>query len=1199
MKRKHKSNKINDTKPKKKGMIWKIIFYLIIVLFIIGALGAGALYLLVNNILEETPPIKVYDIKKLLEQNSEIYDSQGNLMEKVEDNGLRTIVEYSQIDKDIIDAIVSVEDKTFWTHKGFNYVRLAGSVLEALKTGHSPSGTSTITQQYARNMYLSDSRFAKGKSGYIRKTKEAYYAIDIEKNMSKEEILSAYLNTIEFGAKTKGIQAATMRYFSKNCNDIDYIEAAMLAGIPKANVTYSPFKIINSNNVKPDDFVLGQDSANSTIIFNKSSVDRYKVVLKVMFDNGVITQEEYDKGKDFDIKTKLKPSPLNVNRFQSYPVDMVKNEVVKKLMKFKNLTKEEATNMLYRGGLRINSTIDPVIQGKLERSFNGETVPTLYDQGLVTAVRAFQAKYGMQVDGVAGPKTFAKLVELGLVNPNEFSGNVLRPGMNNDDIKLLRYAMESQGLIFYKNTHVPDLLAYRNASKDIVSVEEGYQNVMINHYNSIIDAEQNLIIKPKNFYVDAAGNYVFKKHMMFNFYVVPGYESDKELRLFLKEAYKCDESSISVLAGAGRLYSQKISLNEIHIFDGGVLNISGKYAKFNDAGEYVLDKSFLTDHPDFFKKGQDGSLIVAKSDYYIANQGIVQPQAAMSVIDYRTGQLKGIMGGRNVTGNMIYNRALNPRQPGSSIKPLGAYVPALDNGFNTSSVFYDNARLTPSGRSWPKNWYKGFKGAQTMRQAVEWSGNVIAVKTVDAVGVEKCVEYLKKFGISTLVEEGEINDYNVSAVALGGMTKGATPLDMAGAFGAIANGGVREETITFTTIYDSEGNLVLENTPEETFVVSEQVAWLMESMLLDAVEHGFSRNQSAIRPYNRGIPVAGKTGTTSNRYDIWFCGYTPYYTGAMWIGSDINLEVTASSSKAAKYWKYIMKDVHEGYENKSFKKASDVGVIGMYVDSKSGLIPSSLSRRDPAGNIIVYDYFIPGNQPTRVDNLHKEVKYCSEGKCVATPLCPESSVVSKVFRIRPKNFNRASLRFGSSDSQYMIGKADIKSPSVCPVHNGEVEKPEETEEKYPEVNMTSGLNGLKQDKSKYGYTVVKQSVFVYTTKGEKIQVNAGSKIYASGNIVTTTGRTIKSIHIKGYEKNSGGPAYVEDPNDKIIKTDSEKPKPNDTKPEEQKPDETESSEGNSSEETESVEDTENKINDETSSQGSGEEKSNGEADQNG
>lgn len=1129
----------NVTKAKKGGM-GRILLYIFLSLFVVGLIGAGVVYKYVTDVLSETPPIEIYDINVLLEENSIIYDANGNELEKVEDSGLRTIVPYEKIDKDLINAIVAVEDKTFWKHQGFNYVRLVGAVLESITTGKEPEGTSTITQQYARNMYLPETRFSSGSEGYKRKVQEAYYAVQLEKNLTKEEILSGYLNTIEFGANAKGVQAATMRYFSKNSDEIDYIEAAILAGIPQANTAFSPFTIVRSQDVTASDYVLGQDSSEYTVCFNETCLERYPIVLRVMYENGVITKEEYEYAKTYDIRQRLKPTPLTDEAVSSYFVDMVKDEIIQKFMSEKGMSKEEAKNVLYRGGLRIYSTLDTSMQAKIDQAFIGEPFSKLYDFKTTEAVERFQSKYSLPVTGVADMATLEKMKEFDLIKPLEMPKRELISDMEGDDVIVLKEALEMEGLLYKYNDYIPSMAAYRDANRNILKImEDDYENpvsssVMLNYYDGIIAPNGNLAISPSQYYIDGNGDTVFYADKMFNIYSVlnPGSE-EREVELFIKDCYKCDEDRVSLVYGASTFYHEKVSIPEMYIYKGSTVRIPKEYKTENDKGELVLSKQFFVDYPDFFLKLENGTLVVKPENYGIAKQGIVQPQAAICFIDYRSGHLKSIAGGRNVKGQMIFNRAINPRQPGSSIKPLAVYTPALDNGFSPATIYEDTPRIIAGGMVWPKNAYNAFLGSITMRESVVQSVNVTAVKALEKVGIDKSVQYLKKFGVTSLKEDGEVNDLNVAALALGGMSYGISDFEMAGAYGAIANGGVRKDTITFTKILDKNGNVVLENIPKDTFVVSEQVAWLMQDMMLSAVMGGFTNNLPAIRPGNYGIPVTGKTGTTSNNYDIWFCGYTPYYASALWIGSDVNLELNATSLEACRYWGRVNEIVHEGFADKGFKTGEELGLIQVAVDGKSGLLPSSLSSRDPSGNGIISDWFIPGNQPVKQDDLRFEVNTCTQSGKIATPYCPPQYLVTKVYRQRTEEIPEGARNIPVRDSGEIAPKG-VNSNSIpkdvnfaelakngrvtpyCYLHTGEIRT----------ANTTAELLGDVSTRTEGDRLIITESIIIKTVFDSEIEVDAGSTIFSSGSIVAVNGKTIYPWQISSVRKNPNGPIYV-------------------------------------------------------------------------
>jgi penicillin-binding protein 1A len=306
---------------------------------------------------------------------------------------------------------------------------------------------------------------------------------------------------------------------------------------------------------------------------------------------------------------------------------------------------------------------------------------------------------------------------------------------------------------------------------------------------------------------------------------------------------------------------------------------------------------------------------------------------------------------------------------------------------------------------------------------VEWSINVNAAQVAKEVGVQTSIDYLKKLGITSVVETGASNDANLAAMSLGGMTHGISPLEMAQAYGAIANGGVQNSTITFTKVVDNRGNLIIENTPVLTKVADEKAAYILTDILRTTVTDGLAK-VAAIRGGNTGIPVAGKTGTTSNQIDAWFVGFTPYYSASVWFGNDANIPLDQGSKAAAQFWNYVMKDIHEGYDNKGFKEVG--GLIKLSVDTKSGMLPSALSALDPRGTVRT-EMFIPGTEPKEVDNVHVEAQICKDSKKIATEFCPVGSVESKVFvqRVVPL----------AADAWAIVRDAMYELPyAVCDIH---------------------------------------------------------------------------------------------------------------------------------------------------------------------
>src|SRR5699024_4361332 len=224
----------------------------------------------------------------------------------------------------------------------------------------------------------------------------------------------------------------------------------------------------------------------------------------------------------------------------------------------------------------------------------------------------------------------------------------------------------------------------------------------------------------------------------------------------------------------------------------------------------------------------NGNLLINEKYFFRSKDGVVQPQSATVIMDYRTGQIKSLVGGRDIEGSRMLNRAtVSQRQPGSTIKPIAVYLPALDNGFTAASAIDDIPHYNGRGELWPTNWNKSYGGLTTLRKSVEQSVNVNSVKTVEAIGIETSMEYLSRMGIIdkenqdknnfiTREQDPVNNDENLSALGLGGMTKGLTPLEMTAAFGAIANDGTYLEPTSYTKVLDKDGNVLLENIPKET-----------------------------------------------------------------------------------------------------------------------------------------------------------------------------------------------------------------------------------------------------------------------------------------------------------------------------------------------------------------------------------------------
>ena len=306
-------------------------------------------------------------------------------------------------------------------------------------------------------------------------------------------------------------------------------------------------------------------------------------------------------------------------------------------------------------------------------------------------------------------------------------------------------------------------------------------------------------------------------------------------------------------------------------------------------------------------------------------------QASMVVTEVGTGKIVGFMGGRGVEGSKLFNRAVSPRQPGSSIKPLAVYGAALQKSYEyaskgkkfpfvdfgvdkqgtkywgeyiTAASYVIDEPMTMGGKEWPKNYSRSYSGKNTLRTALQKSLNTCAVKILLQVGDDYSVEMLEKYGLTTLETDKskDVNDVNPAALALGAMTYGVTPLDMALAYAAYPNGGVVNTAVCYTDVQDGSGKTLLKSESESKKVIDEGVAWIMTDLLKSVVSRGIA-GSAAIS----GVEVGGKTGTTDDSFDFWFDGFTPKYSAALWIGTDLNVEMSGSSSQAAALWSRIMR----------------------------------------------------------------------------------------------------------------------------------------------------------------------------------------------------------------------------------------------------------------------------------------------------
>lgn len=723
-----KENKKKKEKKRKKLSVWQKI------LMVFGGiilLGAAAAILAVGIAAAEVGTIDRDSLYANIERSSILYDISGTEIDSLHYTEDRTIVSIEEMPGNLKNAFIAIEDKTFYEHHGFNWRRMFGAVLSKL-TGKSEtiSGTSTITQQLARNAYLSE---IKSQRSIRRKLSEMYIAWQLERCLSKDEILEAYLNTIYLGYGNYGVSAAARTYFSKNVDELTLAECAALAALPQAPDTYA--------------LITEESKGNKEI----EHINYYSL------DSLEETEEEEED-----------------NYEESYAYNEYDEEEEKGTGFYANDKSKERRNLV---------------------------LDLMAEQGYISASEAKGAKVALT--------------------------DILSPSFE-----------EKESMYTYFTDYVA----------------------------GVVTAD-------------------------------------------LMEKYEISEEEAQRMVYTGGLQIHTTLRNDI---------------------QTAIYEEFQNDWN--FPAAVDGSKV----------------EASMVVTQVGTGYIMGFMGGREAGGSNLFNRAVSPRQPGSSIKPLAVYGAALqksyecaekdepfpftDFGFDRQGINYwgnyitagstvIDEPLTINGEQWPQNFSKRYSGRNTLRTALQQSINTCAVKIVWQVGLDYSINMLRKYGITTVESNTNmpVNDVNPAALALGAMTYGVTPLEMSLAYAAFPNGGAVNTPVCYTDVSDGNGNLLLRGESQSTQVLDEGVAWIMTDMLKSVVSRGIARNAGIW-----GVEVGGKTGTTNDTFDVWFDGFTPEYSAALWIGTDLNVEMYGSSTQAAALWSRIMSQIVDVREGEYLDQPSDV-----------------------------------------------------------------------------------------------------------------------------------------------------------------------------------------------------------------------------------------------------------------------------------
>ncbi len=388
-----------------------------------------------------------------------------------------------------------------------------------------------------------------------------------------------------------------------------------------------------------------------------------------------------------------------------------------------------------------------------------------------------------------------------------------------------------------------------------------------------------------------------------------------------------------------------------------------------------------------------------------------QPQVSIVVEDQSTGYVVAMEGGRGAkTASRTLNRATDTaRQPGSTFKIVSTYAPALDSAGLTLATIMNDAPFNYADGRPVANWYgETYRGLSSLREGIAQSMNIVAVKTLTQITPQLGFDYLVNFGFTTLEERKEINGKVYSdiqqALALGGITNGVTNEELNAAYACIANGGTYIKPKLYTKVLDHDGNIILDNTiPQSRQVIKESTAFLLTNAMVDVVTVGTGGSVNF-----GGMAIAGKTGTTSDYNDVWFAGYTPYYTATTWAGFDNNVKLSGDEKNLAKkLWRSVMAQIHEELPNEPFNIPS--GIVTATVCSRSGKLPIE----GLCNGTLRTEYFAEGTTPTATCDVHYAGQICTYSNLPACENCPFK--VEGIMELTP--IEDVSLQSGSGIAQ--------------------------------------------------------------------------------------------------------------------------------------------------------------------------------------
>ncbi len=400
--------------------------------------------------------------------------------------------------------------------------------------------------------------------------------------------------------------------------------------------------------------------------------------------------------------------------------------------------------------------------------------------------------------------------------------------------------------------------------------------------------------------------------------------------------------------------------------------------------------------------------VATDSKWYKSDQ-----EVAVVLMDVPTGAVSAMIGGsKEKTVSLAYNRATEAiRQPGSTIKIIGEYAAAIDMGLMDLGTVIDDAPYSYSNGTNIRNSYTTYKGMTTIREAVASSSNVIALKTFQMAGMDAVFGYLQKFGITTLTNE----DKN-EALALGGTYNGVTTLEMTAAYNTIANDGRYTKPFYYTKVVNRDGQVLLENKPTYKQAISQGSASLLTCAMKEVITSGTGTDAAV-----RGIDLAGKSGTTNESKDVWFVGYSSYYTCGIWGGHDNNIAQT-SSRYVKQIWQEIMEQAHEGKTNIPLIGEDELTCVTICTKCGKRAIEGTCDNT-LQGDMTAEEYFVKGTAPILSCTCHIKKTICSSSDMQTGIFCPEDTSVEKVY-----------LKSGTEETADYVYVMPETADNACNVH---------------------------------------------------------------------------------------------------------------------------------------------------------------------